>query len=341
MTETAFFIKVNLEHGNWYAETLESSTEGDRVTIDYEPTNPKDENAIICKTLSSEPLGYLPGRAAKVLGCVGDKEQPFQMEGVIVSIEEKENGYYYVPIICKITLKKEYQSKFKNLARQVIERATDIDLKVVRVSDSQYMHLFETSVSNAPCSSQTSHEIIDLCDSPCRSTTNIANYTTPSPESPDEVPVVPSHEPDFKKALLKKRDSVTMKEVVVDDGIYFIKGLGYDMIEKRVDLIINKLRNINNNANIHKKFCKSTVPRFLVLDFAMTLEKVSKMLGFDSIHEMAALLFDKCHFVSPTWVLDHKGIVTNTDIKPRFEDEWKAKRDWLKSQNTKKRQREN
>ena len=176
MTETPFYISVNLEHAIWYNDAFDSSKVGDRVTIDYETTNPVDNNAIICKTLSSEPLGYFPSGVAKILSCIVDKEQPFQMEGVIVSLEEKDSGYRYVPIICKISLKKELESKkFRDEASQVIESATSLNGKVVRVCGSRYLrrylHFFENSMTTVPCSSIAPQEIIDLSDSPCRSTT--------------------------------------------------------------------------------------------------------------------------------------------------------------------------
>ena len=93
MTETTFLLSVNLEHANWYNDAFDSSKEGDRVTIDYKPTNPIDKTVIVCKTLSSEPLGYFPSVPSEILSCIVDKEQPFQMEDVIVSLEEKDNGY--------------------------------------------------------------------------------------------------------------------------------------------------------------------------------------------------------------------------------------------------------
>ncbi|GFH53075.1 hypothetical protein CTEN210_09551 [Chaetoceros tenuissimus] len=174
---------------------------------------------------------------------------------------------------------------------------------------------------------------------PLPSTANFVDLTTPP--SKDDLVALPHQlvtRQKSEKQPPKKMSAANVKDVEVENALYFMKGVGKDMPETRVEVIKNKLRQASKDVKIHSRFCKSKLPRFLVLDFDVNLTLISEVLGFASTLEMASLLLGKVHFVSPAWVLSHADSIMNPDTKPSDNEIWSGQ---FTLQRMKKRAREN
>ena len=197
--------------------------------------------------------------------------------------------------------------------------------------------------------SQSEHdsqsEINDVEESmqctPLPTTANFVDLLTPSPKSPDDVIVI-SHPLDKHqepvKPSPKKIAAVKKKDVEVENALYFIRR-GQGMSERKVKFVIKKLQEANKDVKIHSRFCKSKLPKFLVLDYDLKPASISEALGFVSALEMASLLLGKVYFVSPTWITNHVDSIMNPDTIPSVNDSWSGMLTLL--QLTKKRPRDN
>ena len=164
-------------------------------------------------------------------------------------------------------------------------------------------------------------------NAPLPTNTNIVDLTTTPKKSQGDL-----------VALAHPMTIANEKDVEVENALYFIiRGKG--MSEMKVKFVLKKLQEANKDIKIHTRFCKSKLPKFLVLDYDLKVASVSEVLGFTSTLEMASLLLGKVHFVSPLWTQNHAASIMDPDTLPSANEIWSGQLTLL--QLLKKRPREN